>query len=81
MFVNNHEMESEYTLLADRLSAQDMEQVVEGDDQVEPVPLSRLVRRFDIEHAADTVDPVVDPVPQGRLVRCRITRNRKGVRG
>ena len=26
-------------------------------------------------------DPVLDPAPQGRLVKCRITRNRKGVRG
>ena len=26
-------------------------------------------------------DPVLDPAAKGRLIKCRITRNRKGVRG
>ena len=69
-------------MLADRLSGQDMEQVPEEDDQVEePVSLSRLFRRLDMRKMGDTVDPVVDPVPKGKLVRCRITRNRRGIRG
>ena len=64
-----------------------LEQMVETDDEVEkknedmeePESKKRLLNCVNKELVPE--DLVTEPVPEGRLVRCRITRNRKGVKG
>jgi len=35
----------------------------------------------DFELTGQDRDPIADPAPQNHIVKCRITRNRKGIRG
>ena len=40
-----------------------------------------VVRKIFLDLVADDRDPIIDPAPQHHIVKCRITRNRKGIRG
>ena len=50
----------------------------ERDEKIKIFP---IIQKIFLELTAQDRDPIADPAPQNHIVKCRITRNRKGIRG
>ena len=49
--------------------------------EMKKIKIFQIIQKIFLELTAQDRDPIADPAPQNHIVKCRITRNRKGIRG